>query len=99
LQKSLAIDPTNAVAMVNLGSILRSEGKLDDAEQMYLKAVSLNPDLAEGYFNLGVLYDSYKKDKAKAIENYSRYWQLAKDRKDAVETVPQWIERLQNEKK
>lgn len=51
--KAIAIDPTNAFAWLNLGTMQALAGDLDPAIDSLKKAVRLAPGLAQGYSNLG----------------------------------------------
>lgn len=71
---------------MNLGVIYASLNKLDDAEQAYERAVALKPEYAEGHYNLGVFYELYRKDMAKALAQYRRYRDLG-GRDERVERI------------
>lgn len=46
--------PDYSAALLNLGNLLQSDGKLDEAIIQYRKALELYPDLAEAHSNLGI---------------------------------------------
>jgi Tfp pilus assembly protein PilF len=50
----------NYEAALGLGVALRGNRKFDEAEQQYLTAQKVNPQAADTYFNLGLLYQEYK---------------------------------------
>ncbi len=54
-QKVLDKDPKNELAIASIASLLFNEKKLDDANQWYLKLVSINPKNKEAYYTLGVI--------------------------------------------
>jgi Tfp pilus assembly protein PilF len=54
-QKVLSQDPKNELAVASIASLLFNEKKLDDANQWYLKLVSLNPKNKEAFYTLGVI--------------------------------------------
>jgi len=54
-QKVLDKDPKNELAVASIASLLFNEKKLDEANQWYLKLVSLNPKNKEAYYTLGVI--------------------------------------------
>ena len=54
-QEVLARDPKNELAVASIASLLFSEKKLDDANEWYLKLISLNPKSKEAYYTLGVI--------------------------------------------
>lgn len=51
-------------ALLNLGVAYEKNGRLKESEQTYLKALSINPNLAQAHFNLAVLY--WDRDRARA---------------------------------
>ena len=51
-QEVVRLNPKHAEAQLNLGVLLANLDKLDQAEQAYLAALKLNPNLVEGYYNL-----------------------------------------------
>ena len=59
LKRSLAELDHDAIAHHNLASAYNLVGKFDKAEQSYRKAIELNPDYAEAYFNLAMISDIY----------------------------------------
>jgi tetratricopeptide (TPR) repeat protein len=54
-QKVLAQDPKNELAVASIASLLFSEKKLDEANQWYLRQISLNPKSKEAFYTLGVI--------------------------------------------
>jgi serine/threonine-protein kinase len=50
---AVAARPDSAAAHNNLGSVLRLQGKLDEAEAEYRKAIDLDPKHAAAHYNLG----------------------------------------------
>jgi tetratricopeptide (TPR) repeat protein len=54
-QKVLDQNPKNELATASIASLLFNEKKLDEANQWYLKLVSLNPNNKEAYYTLGVI--------------------------------------------
>ncbi|MBF0368652.1 MAG: tetratricopeptide repeat protein [Magnetococcales bacterium] len=54
-QKTLTFHPTHAVALNNLGGILRAQGKLDEAMASCQKAIAIEPGYSMAYFNLAVI--------------------------------------------
>ena len=45
----------NHIVLSNYGAILQNIGQLQEAEFSYLKAIKLNPNYADAYYNLGVI--------------------------------------------
>ena len=54
-QQALKIDPTFAIAHLNLGATLKAMGQFTDAIAEYQTAIALNPNYAEAHQNLGVV--------------------------------------------
>lgn len=69
-EQAIAHNPGNAVAYNNLGILLHEAFHLhDDAVQSYDQALSLDPNLADAYYNKGNLYKDQNNFKV-AIECY-----------------------------
>jgi tetratricopeptide (TPR) repeat protein len=56
----------------------------------YEKSLSIDPDHFPSHYNLGILYEEYKKDYPQAISHYRRCLELSPDSEEA-EQVHQWI--------
>lgn len=76
----------------NLGLLQMEQGKLKEARRNLEKAVEEEPELREGWLNLGIFREVYEGNTAGALECYGRYVRMNGSRK---EEVGQWIERLQ----
>jgi len=64
----VAKDPKDFVAWTDLGTVLFSQSKLDEAEPAYNRAIELKGDFSPALMNLGKLYLAQKKpDKAAPI--------------------------------
>ena len=87
LTDALMIEPEHPQALNLLGMTLRRQGKFEDAESAYLKAVTAHPDYALAHYNLGVLYDLYLRRYDKALSSYERYQALAGE----DQQVTRWI--------
>jgi tetratricopeptide (TPR) repeat protein len=53
-KKALKKNPTNFMALSNLGTVFQTLGKLDEAIASYQQAISIKPDYVTAYNNLGV---------------------------------------------
>ena len=62
----------------------------DDAIQHYEKALTLNPNDASTYYNMGILYDENIDNPAKAIFCYNKYLELAPSDAPDREKVEKW---------
>ena len=49
--------PNSAKAHFHLGNALKGLGRLDEAVDSYRKALSLKPDFAEAFYNMGVTFE------------------------------------------
>lgn len=60
-QQKLLLDPVNPNAHLSFGGFYLSQGKWDQAENLFRQAVNLKPDFANAHFNLGVALRQQKK--------------------------------------
>ncbi|GFE86577.1 hypothetical protein GCM10011488_15310 [Steroidobacter agaridevorans] len=65
----------NPVLMFNLGVVLEDLGKIDDAIEAYQAALSEDPNMADGHFNLARLYEAQGKEQH-AIRHLGQYRRL-----------------------
>ncbi len=65
----------NATLMFNLGVVLEDLGRIDDAIEAYQSAISEDPNLADGHFNLARLYEAQGKEQH-AIRHLGQYRRL-----------------------
>ncbi|MEM8816013.1 MAG: tetratricopeptide repeat protein [Pseudomonadota bacterium] len=91
IEKALAIDPNNAVALNQKGFLLRRNGNFLEAEAAYLKAVTASPDYALAHYNLGVLNELYLQRLDAALQHFEIYQSLVGEDKQ----VEKWIGDLQ----
>ncbi|MBI4488450.1 MAG: tetratricopeptide repeat protein [Deltaproteobacteria bacterium] len=70
-QKLLALNPKNAVALNNMGVILKEIGQLGKAGDHLRKAVDLDPSYDKAHTNLGVVLQLQEQPQA-AIESHLR---------------------------
>jgi tetratricopeptide (TPR) repeat protein len=68
-------------------------GDFAKAKSAYEKSIALDAAYAPAVLNLGILYDLYLWDGARALELYDRYLQLAPGGDDQVK---RWIGDLRN---
>lgn len=84
---ALIIDPQHAPALNQLGMLLRRQGKFQEAEAAYQKAVAAKPDYALAHYNLGVLNELYLQRLDEALRHFEQYQALGgQDKK-----VEKWI--------
>jgi len=92
LKAAISIEPENALAHCNLGEIYKHLGLVDEAIRELNEAKTLNPELPDTYINLGIMYDDYINDNAKALEFYKKYLDLG----GADKQVLGWINAIEN---
>jgi tetratricopeptide (TPR) repeat protein len=68
-RRSLALDPSQPDAHVNLGRLLQEQGKVSEAILQYREALRLAPRHATAAFNLGTAFEDQKKI-GDAIDSY-----------------------------
>ncbi len=83
ISRAVAMDPDNAVAHCNLGSVLMAQERFDEAVAHLETAVRLNPDFIGAQFNLGNAYVAAKRTKD-AIAPYERALALQPDHQGAM---------------
>ncbi len=83
---------TNLDAYNQLAILQREQGRFNDAESNYKKALSIWPFHAESHRNIGILYDLYFGKNAEALAHFEAYQQL---RGDGDKQVTGWIADLQ----
>ncbi len=74
-RRSLSIRE-NSITRGNLANALKAQGRIDEAEQEYLKVLKANPKDAVVIYNLANLYRDHKNDPLRAIEFYARATQI-----------------------
>lgn len=73
--KSLEENPLVAITHANLGFVYFDQHMLDDSFTHFTKAIEIDPDHANAYYGLGIIYKS-KGQAEKAIVNLERYCDL-----------------------
>lgn len=95
LERATKASPDQPVYFNQLGISYRHAGQFAKARSAYERALELDPNYAAAQLNLGILFDLYLRDSARALEAYERYAQLSGG-KDA--TVAKWVTDLKNRK-
>jgi tetratricopeptide (TPR) repeat protein len=93
LEKAVQASPRQAVFHNQLGITYRMTGDFAKAKASYERSISLDGTYAPAVLNLGVLYDLYLWDGARALELYDRYLQLTPGGDDQVK---RWVSDLRN---
>ena len=76
LEKAVAKEPANVVALNNLGLIMRKLGRVDEATRAYTSAIQSNPGYALTYKNYGILLE-LNGETRRAVDAYRKYCSLA----------------------
>ena len=95
LEQAVKINPNQPIYLNQLGVTYRQLGKFDKARDAYEKAIALDANYAAPTLNLGILYDMYLGDGARALELYNRYLALSPSGDAAV---TKWVAELKNRK-
>ena len=83
-QKSVQLDPQDAEAHYNLGIVMQELGRLDEAEAIYKKAITLKPD-HKTYNNLGIV-----------MQELGRLDEAEASYKKAITLKPDFIQAINN---
>lgn len=78
-EKALAIDTLNPLVLTDAGIMYSQIGKIDTALLYFDRAIAQQPDLAQAFFNKGLILYSAKDDKANAIKAWRQYIALIPD--------------------
>ncbi len=78
----------------NLGVVHTQNKEFDSAVSEFKTALAHNPRNAQAYYNLGIIFDDYFKDKENARYNYRRFLELEPNSDDA-ESVKEWLADLE----
>lgn len=92
LRQAIRLNPDRAAYYNELGVVYRREGKFEDAERSYEKALEADRGYAYAHLNLAILYDLYLPHPEKALQHYERYRELTPSE---AGTVTKWIVDLQ----
>lgn len=82
----LATDPTNGIALQNIGTIRLRENKVAEAETWVRKALDADPSLANAYTTLGVIFQRTNR-MDEAIEAWRRAVEIDNGEFDALYNV------------
>jgi tetratricopeptide (TPR) repeat protein len=95
LELAVKANPKQPLYMNQLGISYRQQGEFIKAQDAYERAIALNADYAAPHLNLGILFDLYLWDSARALASYDRYLALSPDDDGRVK---KWIADLRNRK-
>lgn len=91
LQRAVELCSTCAAAYNELGILERQQGNFDAAEQAYLSAIEADPSYALAHYNLGVLYELYRGQPDKALEQYEYFIEVEPAGTEAGDEVGRWV--------
>ena len=81
--------PKNPDAQYTLGLIHEKRGQYVEAERAMMASLVVNPNYADVYFSLGVLYADEMKDQSKSVDAFTRYLELGGNHARARAAVAQ----------
>ena len=81
--------PKNPDSQYTLGLVYEKRRQYGEAERAMREALVVNPDYADVYFSLGVLYADEMKNQSKSVEAFRRYLELGGNHARAREAVAQ----------
>ncbi|HHT9124576.1 MAG TPA: tetratricopeptide repeat protein [Candidatus Brocadiia bacterium] len=84
LEHNDAANPLHHQAYNNLGGMYKKKGIYKEAELAYVKAIELDQEYTNAYYNLGLLYEENLDDELGAIRCYERYIELDGERSDYI---------------
>jgi predicted Zn-dependent protease len=84
LRQAVSVEPRFWPAYYELGEVLESTGRREEAARALDKAVALNPEYAPAHFSLARLYSALG-DRASAVEHRKKHHELLSRQKQASE--------------
>jgi tetratricopeptide (TPR) repeat protein len=81
LREMIRVNPNDAEAHYNLGSLLMNLQRYDEAEKELREAIKIDPNYVLAHFNLGVL-----------LKNLQRYDEAEKELREAIRIDPSFAE-------
>jgi len=91
LEGTGGVDFPAAEYQTNMGIVLAEQGQWKEAKTVLERAVASDPDLPEGWLNLGLYREVYLGDGPGALTCYDRYVTLNGPRKDEVAKWSEWL--------
>ena len=81
--------PKNPDSQYTLGLIYEKRGQFAEAEGAMREALVVNPNYADVYFSLGILYADEMKDQSKSVDAFTRYLELGGNHARASAAIAQ----------
>jgi Flp pilus assembly protein TadD len=81
--------PKNPDSQYTLGLIYEKRGQYVEAERAMRESLVVNPNYADVYFSLGILYADEMKDQSKSVDAFTRYLELGGNHARARAAVAQ----------
>ncbi|MFH1039399.1 MAG: LysM peptidoglycan-binding domain-containing protein [PVC group bacterium] len=78
---------------VGKAQVFYHQGNYTGAVEMYHKALEMDPDNADAYLQMGIIYDDNLKDKEQAVYYYHQFLEREPD-SDKADRVRSWIEKI-----
>ena len=80
-ETTLAIDPSHAEALIQMGTLAATQGELQKAEQYYLASLKASPGKTDSYksmahYNLGKIYEKWGQP-LQALPHYEQFLKVA----------------------
>jgi len=91
--KHLAATPGDHKGWYNLGMSLEEQGKIEEAKQAYLKAITIDPDYLKALYAVAYMYE-LQGETAAELATWKHYLELAKDDPAKAEFVTYGRSRL-----
>lgn len=87
-RQALLCNPDNLAIYNQYAIFLRQQGRFEESEKAYLQALEVWEQDGQTHRNIGILYDMYLGDQARALQHFHRYQSLV-ETEDRV--VASWI--------
>jgi len=97
-EAALKFSPMMVEAIIGKGAAYMQLKLLDKAEDLYKKAISINPDYPETYFNYGILVADYRGDKSQAVSFFNKFIELKGAFLDKGHRVYKYIDEIKAER-
>ena len=97
-ETALKFAPMMVESIIGQGAAYMQLKSIDRAEDLYKKAISINPDYPEIYFNYGILVADYRGDKSQAVSFFNKFIELKGASLDKGHRVYKYIDDIKAER-